>query len=609
MTRHYFILSLLSLPLLSNCSILPATQNPQIIQAETYLLHGQNKEAAQIYQQLATTELAQQHQFRLLTADALIKANEMKQAKQFIDLIDLNQLSEAQRNHLNFLQAQIHLSTGRAEVALAELKNVQIQAFDAPTTITYYQSLAFAYSLVGDFLQSTQALLAINLILPTDKLTQHYETILKTLSSLSAQDLQIRQSVSTENLNSWMALAQVFKLQPNAVNDALAQWKKLYPAHPANAEFLTHYLAHYQQDVSQAKVVAVLLPKSGMFAEAANLIKVGFAKAYQIAEKSSQPRPEIRFYDSSKLGSPALYQQAVKEGAQLVVGPLDKNKISSLIHAGNLTVPVLALNHIEGLTNPKVYQFGLSPIDDAQACATKAHHDGKQTAIILVPDTEQGDRFKHYLSDSWKGLGGTVAEVLSYNEKNTHFAALINKLSQLSAKNPDVILLNAYAKPARTLANQLLSNFSTAGLPVYATSQIYTGDNNEIQDESLGGITFCDVPWMFSQAYSGELSKSNLQSSWQGVAPSYLRLLSLGIDAYNVMSHLNQLKTVPYQAATGKLTLDSQNKINRELYCAKFVNGVPKPIGFASENSSEEFLIPSKVLTTPQQAAPAGEND
>jgi outer membrane PBP1 activator LpoA protein len=591
MTRHYFTVLLV---LLSSCTATPNHQL-QIVQAETLIQQGKNKEAAAIYKQLAATESEQKNQFRLLAADALIKANEVAQSKNYITNIDLARLSEPQRNHLNLLQGQVNLSLGNAEKALAQLKTVQTQAFDTQTKIAYYQSLAFAYSLTGDFLQSTQTLLAIDPYLTPVQRDKNYEAILNTLSSLSAAQLQAKQVAGADVLNGWLALARVLKLEPAAVADNLQQWKQRYPTHPANSAFLDNYGKSAPTNLEQLRIIAVFLPKTGPFADAANVIRTGFTKAYKVAKKNGQTQAEIRFYDSTKTSPAELYQQAVKEGAQLIIGPLDKKDIKSLINNADLTVPVLALNHVEGLNHPKLYQFGLSPIDDAQACATKAHQDGHQNAVVIVPKTEQGKRFNGYLTEGWKAAGGTVVNTKQYDEKDTDFSAIANFLIKPSASNnPDVILLNAQAKSARILSSRLLENLATAGLPIYATSQVYAGDINENRDENLGGITFCDVPWMFAQAYAGELSKINLQDSWQKVAPGYLRLLPLGIDAYNLISHLTLLKTKAYNGATGKLTLDEQNKINRELYCAKFVNGVPKPVSFASESGSDVLPADAK---------------
>jgi outer membrane PBP1 activator LpoA protein len=171
----------------------------------------------------------------------------------------------------------------------------------------------------------------------------------------------------------------------------------------------------------------------------------------------------------------------------------------------------------------------------------------------------------------------------------------------------DALIINAYAKPARSLYPQLQKNKTATQLPVYATSQIYLGDADAARDKNLDGVIFCDVPWIFSQVSDGELSKSALHDSWQDLSPSYLRLLPMGIDAYNLIGHLSQLKNQPFSGATGKLKLDGDNRITRELQCAKFVNGVPKITDAANENSDASPLVnqPDSVITANKKIKPA----
>ena len=588
MIRRYLILVVFSLGMLSGCSfIMPTRHNSEMAQAEALIQSGKNKEAATLYKQLAELKSDSQNYYRLLSADALIRANDVKQAKQYINLLDVNALNDEQSNHLSLLQAQIELSQGNAETALTKLKVIQIEDLNNPTKIAYYQSLAFAYSLTGDAIQSAQALINIDPLVSTPKQrSKYYEQILSSLDILSEQDLHVKQPLSNPTLSGWMALANVFKQDESSFAENISKWRKLYPVHPANSAFLSDYLKNYH-NLARSPMIALILPESGAYAAPAAVIKKGFMKAYNLAKKTGRTTSEIRFYDSETSSPAKLYQQAIKEGAKLVVGPLDKKDIKALVNSTELSIPVLALNHVEGLNSPKLYQFALSPIDDAEQITVKAHQDGHQNALFLVPKSEQGKRFSGYLTDNWQKLGGNTVSVQAYDDSRTDFSQTAQVVSKQTADDSsvDAILLNAYAKPARALYPQLQKNKTAAALPVYATSQIYLGDADAARDKNLDGVTFCDVPWVFSQAYDGELSKEALHDSWQDLSPSYLRLLPMGIDAYNLIEHLAQLKKQPFSGATGKLKLNGDNRISRELQCAKFANGVPKITDAISENA------------------------
>jgi outer membrane PBP1 activator LpoA protein len=417
---------------------------------------------------------------------------------------------------------------------------------------------------------------------------------------LPEQALHLKQPLGNKTLSGWMSLARVFKLDPADLTNNILKWQKSNPAHPANSDFLAQYVKNYQHNLEQSELIAVFLPASGDYAAPAAVLKKGFMKAYKLAKKSAATHSEIRFYDTESSSLPKLYQQAIKDGARLVVGPLDKKDIKALVSNTELSIPVLALNQVEGLTHPKLYQFALNPKDDAGQITAQARQEGHQNAVFLVPKSEQGKRFSAYFTDSWQKLGGKAVKVQSYDDSKSDFSQLAQQIMKPNADDDEVdaIIINAYAKPARSLYAQLHKNKSTADLPVYATSQIYLGDADAARDRKLDGVTFCDVPWVINEAYVGELSKEALHDSWQDLAPSYLRLLPMGIDAYNLIGQLDQLKKQPYNGATGKLKLDSDNRITRELYCVKFVHGVPKALDFMPENPESDAVPMAKQPAT-----------
>jgi uncharacterized protein len=590
MIRRYLISSVLSVSLLTGCStITPSRYAADLSQAEVLVQSGQNKEAAQLYKRLADVKSEEQNRYRLLTADAFLRANDSKQAMQYLALIDASALNYGQNQHFELLKAQIDLNQGNAETALTKLLSLQAEALNAPTKIAYYQSLAFAYSLTGDALQSAQTLINSDALLQSPKQhTKQYEQILTALSLLSEQDLHLKQPLSNPVLSGWMALARVFKLDPHNLSDNLDKWRKNYATHPANSVFLTEYVKNVPQNKeSSSAMIAVMLPESGAYAAPAAVIKKGFIKAYKLAKRNGTANSTVHFYDTTSDSIEHLYQQAIKAGAKLIVGPLDKKDIKDLVMNTALTVPVLALNHVEGLSFPQLYQFALSPIDDAIQVTQKARQEGHQNALFVVPKSELGKRFSGYLTDNWKKLGGNPVVTKTYDDTKTDYYQDVKEIAQhVTEENAiDSIILNAYPKQARIMYPQMQRNNTTSPLAVYATSQIYVGDKR------FEGVTFCDIPWIFDQISTGNLSKDELRSTLKELPPSYLRLLPMGIDAYQLTEHLTVLKTEAFNGATGKLKLDADNRITRELQCARFVNGEPQLLNMPVKKLSSESSV------------------
>jgi len=600
MNRHYIVLSTVCLSLLTGCVASPTQRHlytSEAIKAEAFSQQGQHKQAASLYQSLAETKPSYRNDYRLLAAEAYIQSGDSPSAQALIEPIKPSLLSAQQRNKLNLIIIQIDLSNGETEKALQRLTITQPYNLNTSDQIIFYQSLAFAHSLTGNLLQSVQARIELTPLLQTSQQRKENNTvILDTLGLLSSQTLD-QQASTPPILRGWMNLANIlkqYKPQQNSAEYQLAiiEWQQLFPQHPANAGFIQSYSEGLQNTFKRPNAIALLLPESGRFAKAAETIKTGFMAAYQHSQSSYQP--SIRFYDSSANNAINLYYQAISEGAELVIGPLSKDNIQDLALGVDLTIPVLALNHIPKLAKNNLFQFGLSPIDESKQITSKARTDGIKNVLLLTPETNNGLRTASYISEDWQQTGGTVLEIQHYNSKENDFSEpikdLLNltesqyryrRLKQFLAKNlefterrrtdVDAIFLSASAQKARSIYPQLRFHRAT-GVPVYATPQIYTGTPNPSADIDLNSIVFCDIPWLFADIYTGELSQQALRDSWQHIPAKYLRLIALGIDSFNLITQLEQISSTPYLGATGSLSLNRENRITRELACAKFVD-------------------------------------
>lgn len=600
---------LLCLPFLSGCAPAPVSRplpEKDALITEPLIQNEQPGQISELYQHPGTPLSSQENQLRLQAIDSLIQAGDDNTAKKNADSIDPSTLSPQQRAQLSLLYAQIMLSLGEAEQAIGRLELIQPQQLSLDNQIKYFQSQAFAFSLTGNPLNSTKSRIGLHQLLSSpDQLRENQAAILETLSLLPDAALQ---TTKTDTLAGWMSLASIlkFKNQPN-FNAQISQWRATFPGHPANLDFLEKTPATSVTASSQPKSIAIFLPESGSFAQAGKAIRAGFMAAYNHSDSNAY-KPSIHFYDSEQSPPPALYNQAVAEGAELIIGPLDKEHIQSLADSVSFTAPVLALNHIPGLQKDRLYQFGLSPIDDVGQISSKARSDGHQKALLFVPENAPGKRIADYFMESWQGLDGTILETQTYNPKETDFSSPIKKLLNLDEseqrynkilalipaakytprrrQDTDAILLSAYSAEARSINPQLQFYQAGGGIPVYAMPTVYAGQINASLDADLNKITFCDTPWLFNKAYPGDLGMDALKETWSQFPSSYFRLIAMGIDAYNLASRLNNLGTNQYSGATGNLSLTSDNRIKRNLVCAKFNNGQPEITGFI-QNSTE----------------------
>jgi len=536
----------------------------------------------------------------LLNADRLLQAGDNRSAQNEINLIVFNDLATEYRSKYNLLDGQIALRIGDIDHALLMLQTAQAKFLSTQDQITYYQSLSIAHLRKGNVLPGVRARISLENLLPSPAQQQeNMATILDALSLLSVEDLD-KQPSKYDELSGWMSLAKILKqTTPTAlnVNEQTRQWRLKYPTHPATAKFLQTYLDPKAFPISTENTaaidlnpalpppatatIAVFLPTTGAYAAAGNAIKDGLLAAQRQAAKTASLQPTLKFYNSEDGDIADLYRQAIAEGAKQVLGPLVKEQVQALATVPDLTIPVLALNHVENLVKHNLYQFGLSPIDEAEQLVLKARSQGGQNAVVLVADTPQGHRIGHYLATAWQRNGGIVSNMLNYAPKQYDVATLLNSIPELkfdgnATKSAPTFLLSANPEFGRDLMTQLKTRPAIEPA-VYAMPTVYKGYVDPIHDTELGKINFCDLPWLFAEAYRGPLSQSALQFP----ADNQIRLRALGIDAYNLLNQIDQLATTPYAGATGRLSLNAENRITRKLACGQFKGGTPVFAGFA----------------------------
>ncbi|NNL54319.1 MAG: hypothetical protein HKP32_04120, partial [Woeseia sp.] len=212
----------------------------------------------------------------------------------------------------------------------------------------------------------------------------------------------------------------------------VARWLEEHANHPA-ADLLAEIEIPEAGEFEYPQQVALLLPLSGTNKTAGEAVQKGFFSAYFSAAEQLDSAQQVRVYDSNE-GVTAAYQAAITDGAEFVVGPLLRGNVSELAAAGLLPVPVLALNYLpdNAAAPPALYQFALSPEDEAIAAAARARADGHRQALVLVPRNDWGRRLAISFADEMLAQGGNVLEVSDYEPDKNDFSFEIENLMLLT---------------------------------------------------------------------------------------------------------------------------------------------------------------------------------
>ncbi|MCK4608551.1 MAG: penicillin-binding protein activator [Gammaproteobacteria bacterium] len=352
--------------------------------------------------------------------------------------------------------------------------------------------------------------------------------------------------------------------------------------------------------------VALLLPLHGPLAASGQAIKNGFLAAYYYSLEQGQSKSSIKVIDTSGSDVSALYRQAIKDGADFVVGPLTKGNVQEIIDLGDLPTPTLALNTVANYTDfdtKNLYQFGLFTEDEITQMAVRAWQEHPGRALIIAPQNAWGQTVAKTLQKTWQELGGEVATTMLFDpnqqlEKQVAHALNVDlslehkqelrkilwkefKFTPRRRQDVEVIFLIAPPKIARQI-RPLLQFYFAGNLPVYATSIVYSGRVAPSLDKDLDGIIFCDMPWLLEDPATLPpvlpALRQQITKIWPRSYSRYPRLYALGIDSYYLMLNLNKLLQRPdvgIAGATGVFYIDNSRHIYRQLDWAVMQNGVP----------------------------------
>ncbi len=580
-------------------------------QAQTLAAMGKHRQAAQRYLE-AAEQLPPIERFHYLlrAAQALYRAGDRKGAQQLLARLDPGRLSPADRIALAFLQARSALEQDDPTTALAHLNTLDPARLPDHLNQDYHQLRARVFALQGDLIASVRERVRLSSWLKTPKdVEENQRAILQALQLLPADALKGLKAKPRSDLAGWIELARILKTHPHrseALDLALNQWRQAYPYHPADQgrflERLRQRLAPQLPPYQVPQTLALLLPHSGPFQAAAAAIRHAILSIRKLPGETHQP--QLTEYDSTAADPVIQYQRAAGQGAELIIGPLQKPELERLARLESFHPPLLALNAIEGLSRPGLYQFALPPEEGVAQVANSAWQHGHLRALVLVPATPAGDRIANFFLSYWERLSGRVLEIQRYpvsgdvspairrllnlDESERRFERLRQviweaKFTPRIRRDADFLFLHAQPVHGRMIKPQMVF-YRAEYLPIYTTWDIYTGRPDPSQDRDLEGVRFCDLPWLLKGEHETAPTVAEFEADWGPHSGAYLRLAALGMDAYRIPTRLLGIGG-RYAGASGILTLDHDGRIRRQLTCAEFRQGIPVVYGLAPELS------------------------
>ena len=532
----------------------------------------------------------------LEAARRALKLGETQLSGEILATTKLPYVNEATTRKYSFLRAEQALIDQNPNLAISTLNDPRMLALklDTQGQVTLGKLKATAYRMGQSYLASARELVYINRELTGAERQENHDAIFSTLLVLSEDVLEKRAGQSIiSDMRGWLSLTALTKrFQDDAQQQlsALEKWRFVWSSHPA-ATLVPTSLRFLSEVVAERPTkIALLLPQSGSLGGIGRAIRDGYIAAhYQFT-----PDSRIKFYDSSQGDILEILDQAVADGAEIVVGPLDREKVNRVAQH-SLDIPVISLNRTpDGATNPRLYQFGLAPEDESIQVARQVYREGHLNGLVIAPDNDWGDRNFNAFTTEFERLGGRIVDSARF-ENQRDYSSMVKSLLNIDfseqrlanlqrttgeqfefsarrRQDIDFVFLLSNATQARGI-KPTLAFFYAEDIPVYATSHVNLDTDSRMDSIDLNGIRFCDMPWKLS----GESRiQQIIASTWSSIDSRLIPFYALGVDVHRLYPRLEQLKKYPEEriyGATGVLSLNESNIVTRELIWAQFHEG------------------------------------
>jgi outer membrane PBP1 activator LpoA protein len=534
-----------------------------------------------------------QYAYLLDMAEQVLALGYAQSSARILNQIDLGLVPKNQLSRYLEAKAESQLKLGDSFGAITWLQQAQVLTPDTdPQARTKLLVLkAESYEANGLSLAAANALIALSQLPTTIEPSQYNERIWMALTKVNAQALDLQVTGADNDVNrAWYTLALIplvhhdMELQLSSVK----QWQQQWPLHPASLSLPGALASLTDLRATQPQRIALAMPLHGRLGKVGQAVVDGFMMARFEAQKTSAMIPYIKVYDTSSLNSlDGLYRQAAADQIDIIIGPLDKDKVIQLSQKDALTIPTLALNYIPlgGRSNvtTNLIQFGLAVEDEASQLADRSLAEGHKRIIVLHQDQPWATKAAQHFSTSWTSLGGEIATQVSFSGAGDHSesitqALLINqsherakllkkhlsgsgnkvKFEPRRRQDVDAIVLFALPSDGRQIIPTLAFHYA-ADLPVYASHHIYQGPTSTSRDRDLEKVIFTELPWLIEQPEIQQKFSQNWPER-----DRYTRLFAMGVDAYRLFPRLEQLQAFNnsrVHGVTGLLQMNSQGRI------------------------------------------------
>ncbi|MDA3137429.1 MAG: penicillin-binding protein activator [Vibrio metschnikovii] len=577
--------------MLAACSTTPSvptsvqiTDKPQL-SAQTYLMRADSSQGNL------------QNDWLIMALKAAVAENDRPQAELLIRRLSKQTLSDAQQAEWQLARAQLSFNQQQYQAVLSRLSFPTDWRLDPRQWQKYYQLRADSLLALDRAFDANRELVGLYEHSTSQQQSIIAQQIWQNFDEYSSATITTLTTASDEEiLDGWLQLAIYVKTLGSdlpQLKNTLEQWLKENASHPAaryTPQTISDILA---LDLVKPTHTALLLPLSGRFAKQAELIRDGFIMA-MMNDPQRDPNATLTILDTNTESLESVDATLAEKQVDFVVGPLVKSdieKLQTFQKKRGQAIPTLALNIPDKIEpSSTTCYLTLSPEQEVAQAAKYLFSQGYRYPLILAPQGSYGDRVVEAFNQEWRQYSTNKVAVNLFGDKR-QLQRNINNVFGLQASQQNIAQMNSLlgisleSQPrsrrdidavyiAAGIADlTLIKPFIEVAInPDTRPPKLFSNSNSNSggrQFEDLSGITYSDIPLLIEPNNPIATQAAEL---WPRTSNADRRLQALGMDAYQLMLELPQMKAVKgytISGQTGVLGIDQNCIVQREISWAE----------------------------------------
>ncbi|MCW1719620.1 penicillin-binding protein activator [Pseudoalteromonas sp. A3] len=609
---------------LSACSTTEKpTKNSDSINTSANALQNQATSADAIYKLALNRTGADKIQLLYSARDAAISEQSWPLLENICNELEQTPSVDKIQNRLYIAYAQKQQNKNDQALVIlqsldGQLKQPEHFAWHQYLTASIYASQNFPKRAAPYFFRASETANKNNIEIPALQ-----SALWDNLTKLSSYALERfnRGSVIQQGWTNLALYHQVYANSDVELDQAINNWRRRYPGHPAVAILPEQDEALADLAPVNIERLAVLLPQSGANERLGDALKAGI-----LAGLDKQTISDTVFIDEN-LATQVLSEQLSQFNPDFVIGPLLKANIDKLAQAKTLIdTPTLHLNTFDGeRLSLQHYFFALNPEHEVQQALEHFLAKGYQKPMLLAPNNANGQRLVDYFNIQWQRYSETKPQIGFYNDNkdmpNTITSLLeVDKSKQRiktvkslfkqevesetrSRSDIDAIYILGDAIETRLIKPYLDVNVSTFAqrIPLYASSKSHSKQIDRTDKGDLEGLYFTELPWMLNATVKQHNLRNQYNTLWPENADISQRLFAMAYDAVSVLSDIRQLSVMPgnkFTGLSGKLSVNTSGHIERTLDWAQYTNRRIKAVQLETKQPVPLFMQSANESTT-----------